>query len=161
MAIELEHMQDAGVPPHAFTIETVREVAGLADWVAVWLFPAPEDVRARYLDALCGRGLGDDAPWRYYLGRLDGKPVATSQLFVAAGVAGVHYVVTVPEGRRLGIGTAMTMHVLREARALGYRVAVLSASPEGIGIYRRLGFREYCWFHRYEWSPGAAGSSTK
>lgn len=47
----------------------------------------------------------------------------------------------------------MTLRVLRDARALGYRVAVLTASPSGIGVYRSLGFREYCLFSRYEWEP--------
>lgn len=35
----------------------------------------------------------------------------------------------------------------------GYRVAVLSASPFDINIYRRLGFREYCMFSMYEGEP--------
>jgi len=39
-------------------------------------------------------------------------------------------------------------------QALGCRLAVLTASDEGIGIYRRLGFREYCRFRRYEWESG-------
>jgi len=62
-------------------------------------------------------------------------------------------VVTLPEVRRRGIGAAMTLRVLHEARAIGYRVAVLTASPDGIGVYRRIGFREYCLFRRYEWGP--------
>lgn len=60
----------------------------------------------------------------------------------------MHYVVTLPEVRRRGIGASMTLRVLREARAMGYRVAVLTTSPDGIGIYRRIGFRAYCWFRR-------------
>jgi hypothetical protein len=42
---------------------------------------------------------------------------------------------------------------------MGYHVAVLTASSDGIGIYRRIGFREYCWFRRYDWEPGANGAS--
>jgi predicted acetyltransferase len=45
---------------------------------------------------------------------------------------------------------------LHEARALGYRVSVLQASPYGIHIYRRLGFREYCMMSTYAWSPQGA-----
>jgi predicted acetyltransferase len=40
-----------------------------------------------------------------------------------------------------------------EARVKGYRVAVLTASPFGFNIYRRLGFHEYCTVSTYEWSP--------
>ncbi len=80
-------------------------------------------------------------------------PVATSQLFVGHGVAAVHLVVTLSELRCRGIGSAMTRHVLSEARTLGYRVGVLTASPFGIGSYRRIGFQDYCLFQHYEWQP--------
>src|SRR5437588_294535 len=96
------------------------------------------------------RTSGDAPSWRYFLGRLNGKPVATAKLFVGAGVAAVHHVVTLPEMRRRGIGTAMTLRVLHDARAMGYRVGVLTASPDGLGSYRRIGFRDYCWFRRYD-----------
>lgn len=150
MAVEIDRMRDDFAAPPGLTIETVRDEGGLRDWIAVWLFPVPDDVRRRHLDVLRRRGLGANLPWRYYVGRLDGKPVATSELFVGEGVAAVHYVVTLPELRRQGIGTAMTLRVLHEARDLGYHIGVLTASPDGIGSYRRIGFREHCWFHHYE-----------
>ena len=150
MAIAIDRMRDDVVAPSELTIEEVADDGALEAWVAVWLFGASQDFRHLCLDALRGRGLGADLPWRYYLGRLNGEPVATAELFVAAGVASVQYVVTLPAVRRRGIGTAMTLRVLREARAMSYRVGVLTASPEGIGSYRRIGFREYCWFRRYE-----------
>lgn len=55
---------------------------GLEEWVSVWLFPVPVEERRLYLDSLCLRGLGEDLPWRYYVGRLDGAPVAISELFI-------------------------------------------------------------------------------
>ena len=154
MAIDLERVRETAAPLE-LTIETVRDERGLEEWVAVWLFPVPDDLRRDLLAPLRQRGVGDDLPWRYYIGRVDDRPVATSELFVADGVAAVHYVVTLPGLRRRGIGAAMTLHVLGEAGALGCRLAVLTSSPDGIGIYRRLGFQEYCTFRRYIWSPNA------
>lgn len=153
MVVALDRVNPDMACPPELSIETVCDDRGLADWVNVWLFPVADDVRRVMLSALRQRGLGDDLPWRYYIGRLEGRPVATSELFVSDGVAAVHYVVTLPELRRRGIGAAMTLRVLDEARALGCRLAVLTASPDGIGIYRRLGFEEYCTFRRYEWTP--------
>ncbi len=154
MAIDIDRLQEEGTVPPGLTIDMVRDKRGLEAWVSVWLFPVPDDGRRRYLNALRQLGLHGDLPRRYYLGRLDGTPVATAELFAFAGVAGVHNVVTLPEARRQGIGTAMTRRVLDDARALGCRVGALTASPSGIGSYRRIGFEEYCWFRRFEWHPG-------
>jgi GNAT superfamily N-acetyltransferase len=152
MAIEIDQMREGPVP-EGLMIERVQDAQSLADWIGVWLFPVPEDIRRRHFDVLLQLGLNDSVPWRYYLGRLDGRPVATAKLFLEAGVAGVHSVVTIPDARRRGIGGAMTRHALHEAHALGYSVGVLTASPEGLGIYQRIGFCEYCWFHEYCWEP--------
>ncbi|QNE18395.1 GNAT family N-acetyltransferase [Kribbella qitaiheensis] len=95
-------------------------------------------------------GYGD--PWRHYLGLLDGEPVATTTVFLAAGVAGVYFVMTVPEARRRGIGAAITLAALREARDSGFAYGVLGSSPAGKSVYESLGFREYCSIDLYEWS---------
>jgi GNAT superfamily N-acetyltransferase len=97
-------------------------------------------------------GYGD--PWRHYLGWLDGEPVATATIFLAAGVAGVYFVMTVPEMRRRGIGAAITLAALQEARDSGFEYGVLGSSPAGRSVYAGLGFREYCTIDLYEWSAG-------
>lgn len=160
MAVDLDRARDDFAIPSGLEITPVRDQSDLREWVNVWLFGAPPHIREIYFGALRQRGLGDDLPWHYYLGRVAGRPVAISELFMGEGVASVQYVVTVPEVRRRGIGAALTQHVTREARARGYRVAVLTASPSGIGIYRRMGLKAYCWFHRYTWDPPSEASPT-
>lgn len=153
MAVELGQARDDFAIPAGLVITPVRDEDDLRAWVDVWLFPVPPEIRELSFEALRLRGLGEDCPWQFYQGWQDGTPVATAELFIGEGVAGVQYVVTLPELRRQGIGAAMTQHVLREARAGGHKIAVLTASPDGIGIYRRLGFQDCCWFRRYEWDP--------
>lgn len=84
--------------------------------------------------------LGSDLPFGYYLGSQDGRPVATSALHLAAGVAGVYFVASLPEARRRGVGAQMTAVPLAEARRRGFRVGALQTSQTGQGLGRRLGF---------------------
>jgi predicted acetyltransferase len=72
-------------------------------------------------------------------------------------VAGIYNVGTVPEARGKGIGAAMTLAPLLEARARGYRIAILHASDFGYNVYRRLGFQEYCKMHIFAWMGGPPG----
>lgn len=157
MAVALDqHGPQLSPEPAGLRIEPVRTEADVADWVDTWLFPVPEVYRPLYHEVLRQRALVADAPWRYFLGRLDGRPVATSERFSAGGVASVQYVVTLPDMRRRGFGAAMTRAALDDARAQGCHTAVLTASPDGVGIYRRLGFQTYCRIRRYEWEPSSS-----
>ena len=87
--------------------------------------------------------LAPDFPARFYVGYLDGAAVAAAEATLAGGVAGVYNVATRAAYRRRGLGAALVARALVDARAAGYRASVLEAAPDGVGVYTRLGFREY------------------
>ena len=155
MAVELSALPEEVPVPEDLEIERVRDEETLAAWrdtLAKGFGEGP--VEAEWVEEMYRRlGLGDDGPWHHYLGRLGGAPVATSTLFVGAGVAGIYFVSTVEGARRRGIGTVITLAPLRAAREMGYKLGVLGSSQMGYTVYRRLGFQEYCRIGLYEWRP--------
>jgi GNAT superfamily N-acetyltransferase len=152
MAVDLSVLNDDPTTPSGLTIEPVRDTEALKQWAYASAigFGLPETLEGTWLDIFTG--LGFELPLRNYVGILNGDPVATSELFVAQGVAGIYIVATVPKARRQGIGAAMTLTPLREARGLGYRIGILHASSMGQGVYRQLGFQEYCRMSHYVWT---------
>lgn len=104
-------------------------------------------------------GLGEESPFRHYVAWLGDTPVATASLFLDGSTAGIYFVMTAPEARRKGIGAAITLHALREARTMGYHVGVLGASAMGESVYRRLGFETFSKMHVYEWHGENAEAS--
>jgi GNAT superfamily N-acetyltransferase len=154
MAADLYALRDVPSPEN-LTIEQVRDEQQLDIWAHTLAQDFGEGEReANWVrDVYRTIGLGDDVPFRHYLGWLDGKGVATASLFCGAGTAGIYFVMTVPEARRQGIGAAITLAALHDARAMGYRVGVLGASGPGYPVYKRIGFQEYCQIGIYEWHP--------
>ncbi len=151
MAADLYALYEAVETPPNLRIEVVRNQEMLRTYATVSMrgFDAsPEDNKV-YYDTYSGIGFGDDLPWQHYIGWLDEQPVAVSSLLLHAGVAGVYGVATIPEARRQGIGAAMTLAPLRDARARGYNIGVLSPSDMGLHVYQRIGFREYSTIHIY------------
>ena len=78
-----------------------------------------------------------------------GRPVAASSLVPGRGVAGVYCVATLPEARGRGLGTALTVLPLLEAREMGFHTGVLQSSDMGYPIYQKIGFRTTCLIDHY------------
>jgi hypothetical protein len=107
MALELSRMNEDFPHPSGLEISRIHDASRLNDWVSVWAYDATPHLLMAFQDIHQQLGCGDDKPWRYYVGSLDGRPVATSLLFLGSDVAAVHWVVTVPNARNRGIGAAI------------------------------------------------------
>lgn len=139
--------------PEGYVQERVTDERGLHDFKAAFVngFEIPEWAGQAWVDATLAFDI-ERAPWRCYVGRLNGTPVASNMLFNGAGVASVFGVATVPEARGRGIGAAITLIAYAEARQLGYRHGVLFGTELGVPVYRRIGFRDVgATISRYLW----------
>lgn len=144
MAVDLSQLNQAQRPPQGLTIVRALDPQAQADWETVYAaaFGEPQPARQVWVHAWRDLPPGDNAPWQPYTAYLNGKAVAASLLFKGAGTAGLYAVGTLPEARGRGIGTAVTLKPLQDAREQGYQVGVLFASHMGYPVYRRLGFHE-------------------
>ena len=155
MVADLRQMNEtvlSRVPP-GFTLEVVQDEAGLAGFKQVLIegYDIPPQVADGWAQAAMRLGIGN-TPWRMYLGRLDGEPVATNMLFNGGGAAGIFGVATTPAARGKGIGAAISLHPLLEAREMGYRYGALFATDMAVRVYERIGFRQTGQrLNRYLW----------
>ncbi|WP_437318903.1 GNAT family N-acetyltransferase [Sorangium sp. So ce385] len=142
MAADLHAVPADPAPPRGLEIARVRTPAQLRDFArllaANWTPPDP--YVAQFYEIAAPALLSDDAPLWLYVGYLDDTPVATSELAVGGGVAGLYNISTLPSHRRRGIGRALTLRPLFDARAAGLRLAILQASADGLGLYAQVGF---------------------
>ncbi len=153
MAIDLHQMNENIPAPSNLVIKEIEDVETLKlhSPIARIGFDTSQETSQSYYECYVGNGFGDGKPWHHYIAWLDNKAVAVATLLLHAGVAGIYGVATLPEARRQGIGAALTLHTMRVARSLGYRIAILAPSEMGMNVYRSIGFQEVGIAHYYKW----------
>jgi GNAT superfamily N-acetyltransferase len=152
MAAELADLPLDEPPPADLEVVPVTDAATLDEFLDViaadWLewtdgehTPVQRMTLAAWRAQIPPKLVAEPAPLRW-IGRVDGRVVATSRVSIGAGVAGLYAVSTLPAHRGKGYARAMTIAALRAARTIDYRIGVLQATDLGYGVYRRLGFRD-------------------
>lgn len=159
MVAELSKMNESvlSTTPAGFVIQEIENEAQLYDFKKVFVetYAIPEWAGQAWVDATLKIGIGK-TPWRIFVGYLNTLPVATNMLFNGAGVASVYAVATIPSAQGKGIGAAITLKPLLEARDKdGYKYGVLFSTEMGVKVYERVGFRlTNLRINRYLWRNG-------
>ena len=151
MAIDLNSLSDQLDVPNGLKICHVESDEMLRQWIHVasvgfGVPPEAEEVWFEFFNYAACR-----TPFQTFLAFQDEEPVATSQLCLAAGVAGIYNVTTLPAARRHGIGSALVLAALHAARHQGYHVGILQASKMGYPVYQKLGFQDFGKLGVYTW----------
>lgn len=146
----------AKLPKSEVYITKVRDRKSLKTWlgVAAKSFGFSLHIRYLYQQAFYRFPLGDKGAWEFYIAHLNGKPVATGSLFHGEdGTAGIYWMATLPEYRRMGIATQIAVHLTEEARRRDQRIVVLHATKAGHPVYKQVGFTDFCNVNIYTWKP--------
>jgi ribosomal protein S18 acetylase RimI-like enzyme len=149
MAVDLNHLNESAPPVPGLEIRHVNNAEMLQTWAEVFArgYGLPEDWATTIFALWLKFGL--EFPMRNYLGYWQGEPVSTSTIFYGGGAAGIYDVATLPAARGQGIGAALTLQPLLEARARGYHIGTLQSSQMGFKIYQKLGFKHVCQIENF------------
>lgn len=149
MAVDLHELDDSVRAIEGLEIRRVDDESSMRIWANVFThgYGLPPDWESLSFELWMQMGL--DFPLGNYVGHLNGKPVSTSTVFYGGGAAGIYSVATLLEARGRGIGAALTLRPLLEAREAGYRIGVLQSSEMGFKVYKRLGFRHLCQIENF------------
>jgi GNAT superfamily N-acetyltransferase len=150
MAMALTDIDEAQAAPDGVEVEPVSSPRELEQWGTI--FCAAHDLPPWSADSWieAARRLGfRDLLWQHWIARLDGEPAGVGLSHTGGGVVGLYGIGTLTTARRRGVGSALTLVPMLQARDEGFRAAILHATPDGERLYPRLGFKEYCRISRF------------
>lgn len=80
-----------------------------------------------------------------YLAEYDGLPVGACMSQHGDDFVNISWVGTLPGYQKLSIAGYLIQEAEREGILHGKTTGVLQARSKAVGVYRRIGYREYCW----------------
>ncbi len=146
LLLDLQFFPQVQTHTRQLTIRRVASSQDLALWNAVVFegFDFLPDDRAQLETFTKTFDFSADSPQHLLLAFADSRALGASLIFFAGETAGIYFLTTLPAYRHKGIGLELTQATLRHARSAKARFAALESSPEGLHVYERAGFKEYC-----------------
>lgn len=126
---------------------TIRE-ADENDDLKEWIIPVNEGFQApegedhfRKLNAaIINSGSGK---LRQFIAYYENNIAAAGTLFLSKNAVMLHNLATRNAYTKRGVGTALTLHMMKEAKNLGFKHCFLDSSEGGFNLYKRVGFQVY------------------
>jgi Acetyltransferase (GNAT) domain len=81
---------------------------------------------------------------RHFTVYFDNESACSGTLFLSNNSVMLHNLATRNKFRNRGLGAALTLYMMSEAKKLGYKHCFLDSSDDGFSLYSKLGFNVYC-----------------
>ena len=90
------------------------------------------------------------SPVCFLLHYLDGQAVCTGELYPSdTKTIGFYGFATLAEYRGRGIGSSLMTYALNRVKQLGFKNVILQGTEDGLGIYKRYGFKPITRYFEY------------
>ncbi|MFN7116917.1 MAG: GNAT family N-acetyltransferase [Saprospiraceae bacterium] len=146
MLVDLRSLQANYKATPEFTIQlasTPKEMLTHAEVLASLFEPAAEANQIKkYYQSISPYYEANTSPIQFFIGIHQEEVVSTGTLFFDQNAVGIYDIATKINVRGKGFGSQMFHYLLQVAKNQGATTAVLQASPDGLGIYKKAGFEE-------------------
>jgi predicted acetyltransferase len=137
MTLELDTLNLSDIKLEDFEGKLIRDKAEVLSWAEVVSKAFQMKIDNDFL-----YDLYREKHFCFYIGFYKQKVVSSLLMLNSSGVTGLHAVSTLPEYRGKGFGLKLSEIALKDARSMGYKMAVLHASDLGLKLYQKLGFQK-------------------
>lgn len=139
------------LPSTEIFVEVKEACDDLQDWIGPLQEGFPSDDNCEGYRKLNAKLLSDgQSKLRHFIAYCGKEAAASGTLFLSNKSVMLHNLATKNKFKHQGFGTALTLHMMSEAKKAGYKYCFLDASDEGFNLYARLGFKVYCVTSVYE-----------
>jgi len=146
MWADVQHISTAPLQVADFTIQlvtTAEDLHAYADVLARLFEPSDEANQIRvYYKSIYPYYQSNIDAMQFYIGIHQERVVATGTLYKESDTVGIYDIATSASERGKGFGSKMFQYLLQMAKNQGAMKAVLQASPDGLGIYKKAGFNQ-------------------
>lgn len=133
------------LPNIAVDVEISEARGDLKEWIKPLQdgFPSSDNGEAyRKLNAeLLQKG---EQKLRHFTAYSKKQAASSATLFLSDDSVMLHNLATKNKFRQRGMGSALIVYLMNEAKKAGYKHCFLDASAEGFNLYSKLGFKVYC-----------------
>ena len=139
--------------PQGLRIAVASDAAALEAWASLGVEATTKERFDRAAGIFTPDNAGGDSRCKYYLGYMNGTPVARAMAFTRKESVGLYWLSTVRQHQGKGISAAMAHRALSDARAGGAKLAVMASADDSRPLVRHFGFHTYCQFNIFSWPP--------
>ena len=127
-------------------ISLVKDDRELKIWEDVSFagFEMPQKTRRQYNEFVKSFDVSKNSQQKLFLTYWKGMPVATALLFFNGDAAGFYFITTLAAYRKRGIAMELVKSAIKYVQTSSYKYCILQSSKEGLNVYLRAGFKEYC-----------------